>query len=343
MTALSNLSKALADRAEAVCRHYLPNGERVGRYWIVGDARNAKGSSMKVRLYASMDGAVGRWVDYASGEYGDLLDVIRLSQGLGNLRDTVREAETFLSLPQTAIASPVSVSETLPDHDKRSAVKRLWSSASPITGTLAERYLQSRGIVLSCDMPSLRFHPRCFFKSGGELQHLPAMIAAFTNDKGDLTGLHRTFLDVSGTGKATIENPRKAMGEISGSSIRLSVTTDCDDTVQLVGEGIETVLSLRMLMPSLSMHAASSSSHMAAIPFGSSLRRLYIAHDNDEAGSAATERLMERTTQSGIEAIVLMPQHNDFNDDLRILDASSLRRRLRLMLKPRDRHLCQAG
>jgi len=340
MAELSQLSQSLAERAEAVCRHYLPNGNRVGRYWIVGDARNAKGSSMKVRLYASNDGAAGRWVDYASGEYGDLLDVIRLSQGLANMRDTVYEAEIFLSLPSVANAPSGPVSETLPDHDKRAAVKRLWSSVRPIIGTLAERYLQSRGIVLGCDIPALRFHPRCFFKSGHKLQHLPAMIAAFTNDKGDVTGLHRTFLDVSGTGKAAIENPRKAMGEISGSSIRFSATTGSDDAVQLVGEGIETVLSLRTLMPSLAMQAAGSSSHLAAIPFGASLRRLYIAHDNDEAGSAATKRLIERAAQSGIEAIVLMPQHNDFNDDLRILDVVYLRQRLRLMLHAEDRHLC---
>jgi len=343
MTELSTLSKALAERVEALCRHYLSNGERVGHYWIVGDARNAKGSSMKVRLYPSKAGAAGRWVDYASGEYGDLLDVIRLSQGLATMRDTVREAETFLSLPQVDNSSSVSVPETPPDHDKRAAVKQLWSSARPITGTLAERYLQSRGIVLSYNIPALRFHPRCFFKSGHKLQHLPAMIAAFTKTQGDVTGLHRTFLDVSGQGKAAIENPRKAMGEISGSSIRFSSTTGCDDTVQLVGEGIETVLSLRMLIPTLSMHAAGSSSHLVAIPFGSSLRRLYIAHDNDEAGSAATERLMERAAQSGIEAIVLMPLHNDFNDDLRILDTAYLQQRLRLMLHAEDRHLCQAG
>jgi len=174
MTELSNRSKTLAERAEVVCKHYLPNGNRVGRYWIVGDARNAEGGSMKVRLYPSKDGAVGRWVDYASGEYGDLLDVIRLSQGLANLRDTVREAEAFLSLPKATNNSSVSA----------------------IVGG-----------ALGCDMPSLRFHPRCFFTSGGELQHLPVIIAAFTNEKGDLTGLHRTFLDISGTGKVTIENP----------------------------------------------------------------------------------------------------------------------------------------
>jgi len=341
MTELSTLSKALSERVEAVCKYYLPHGKRVDRYWIIGDVRNTKGGSMKVRLSPSGGYPAGRWVDYSSGEYGDLLDVIRLSQGLGSLRDTIREARAFLSLPQTTNDLSLLTSKSPSDDKREMAVKRLWSIARPITGTLAERYLKSRGIALNGDMPSLRFHSRCFFKSGNKTQHLPAMIAAFTNDKGDITGLHRTFLDRSGLSKATIENPRKAMGEVSGSSISFGTSSGAD--VQLVGEGIETVLSLHTFMPSLVMQAAGSATHLAAIPFGASLRRLYIAHDNDAAGSDATERLMERAVQSGIETLVLMPHHSDFNDDLRNLDTAYLRQRLRLMLHPQDRHLCQAN
>jgi len=344
MTDLSKLVLSLSEQAEAVCRKYLSNGKRVGHYWVVGDVHNGQGGSMKVRLYPSKNGAVGRWVDYASGEYGDLLDIIRLSLGLIDMRDVIGAAETFLSAPRTAAHDVSSSDFTISaDYDRQAAVKRLWSIAKPINGTLAERYLRSRAIVLNGDMASLRFHPRCFFKSDGELQHLPAMIAAFTDKKGALTGLHRTFLDVSGAGKATIAQPRKAMGELTGSSICFSAAIGYPCDVQLVGEGIETVLSLHMLMPSLGMQAAGSSAHLPSIPFAKSLRRLYIAHDNDEAGSVATERLMARANQSGIEAIVLMPHHNDFNDDLRTLDAAYLRQRLRLMLRPQDRHLCQAG
>ena len=36
--------------AEAVCRHYLSNGRREGRYWLVGDVRNTQGRSLFVRL-----------------------------------------------------------------------------------------------------------------------------------------------------------------------------------------------------------------------------------------------------------------------------------------------------
>jgi hypothetical protein len=31
------IAQRLARNAEAVCRHYLSNGRREGRYWIVGD------------------------------------------------------------------------------------------------------------------------------------------------------------------------------------------------------------------------------------------------------------------------------------------------------------------
>ena len=49
----SELVHLLAREAEAVCRHYLSKGRRLGRYWLVGDIRNTPGRSMFVRLYRS--------------------------------------------------------------------------------------------------------------------------------------------------------------------------------------------------------------------------------------------------------------------------------------------------
>ena len=46
----AELAHRLAREAEAVCRHYLSNGRRVGNYWQVGDVRNTTGRSMFVRL-----------------------------------------------------------------------------------------------------------------------------------------------------------------------------------------------------------------------------------------------------------------------------------------------------
>ena len=95
----SELAHSLGRQAEAVCRHYLSNGQRQGNYWQVGDARNTKGRSMFVRLKDSPKGRAGKWTDAATGEHGDLLDVIRESLGLINFADVADEARTFLSLP----------------------------------------------------------------------------------------------------------------------------------------------------------------------------------------------------------------------------------------------------
>src|SRR6202790_3675227 len=99
----SELARRLARDAEAVCGHYLSKGRRQGRYWTVGDVRNASGRSMFVRLSGpdAGPGAAGHWTDAASVEHGDLLDVIRESCGLIDFRDVAEEARRFLSLPRS--------------------------------------------------------------------------------------------------------------------------------------------------------------------------------------------------------------------------------------------------
>jgi hypothetical protein len=64
----AELAHRLARQAEAVCRHYLSNGRRVGNYWQIGDVRNTAGRSMFVRL-KSRDGGrgpAGKWTDYVA-------------------------------------------------------------------------------------------------------------------------------------------------------------------------------------------------------------------------------------------------------------------------------------
>ena len=83
---IADLACQLAQHAEAVCRHYLPNGRRQGRYWLVGNIDNTPGRSLYVRLFGpdSGKGAAGKWTDAATGSHGDLLDralVVAKSRG----------------------------------------------------------------------------------------------------------------------------------------------------------------------------------------------------------------------------------------------------------------------
>jgi len=98
----AELAHRLARSAEAVCRHYLSNGHREGRYWIVGNVSNTPGRSLYVRLFGPLygKGAAGKWTDAATGQHGDLLDLIALSRGLDRLADVLAEARRFLGLAQ---------------------------------------------------------------------------------------------------------------------------------------------------------------------------------------------------------------------------------------------------
>jgi hypothetical protein len=204
----------------------------------------------------------------------------------------------------------------------------------PIAGTLAERYMRHRGITMLQDLDGLRFHPRCYYRpeKSSAVETWPAMIAAVTDLDGKITGAHRTWLDRLGPDKAPIATPRRAMGELSSNGVRFGAPLD----VMAAGEGIETVLSVRCLLPTMPMVAALSSAHLAALLLPSTLRRLYVLRDNDAAGKKASAILVDRATAEGIEPIVLAPQLGDFNDDLRRLGEDALRASIRTQLAPQD-------
>jgi hypothetical protein len=338
----SELARRLADQAETVCRHYLPNGRREGRYWLVGDARNARGRSMFVRL-AGPDtgkGAAGKWTDAATGEHGDLLDVIRESCGLVDFKDIMEEARTFLSLPRTEPeTNPPRRCKSTKPTGSREAARRLFSMSQPIGRTFAMSYLRNRGITALHGIGSLRFHPRCYYRSDDDspTEIWPALIASVTDLSGHLTGAHRTWLDPDGfnertLGKAPIETPRRAMGDLQGNAVRFDVAND----VMAAGEGIETMLSLRCVFPTMPMVAALSAAHLSTILFPATLRRLYIARDDDPAGDRATTTLVGRAEEAGIEPIVLSPRLSDFNEDLRHLGIPTLRAACRVQIAAQD-------
>jgi Toprim domain len=336
----SELAHRLAREAEAVCRHYLSNGKREGRYWLVGDVYNTPGRSMFVRLQASPKGPAGKFTDAATGEHGDLLDVIRHSLGLHDFRKVAAEARRFLRLPRPEpepVFKPIRPAVMVGSQE---AARRLFAMSGPIEGTIVQTYLQRRGIASVHHGGSLRFHPRCYYRPDEHLptETWPAMIACVTDLDGQITGVHRTWLDPNGfdrirLGKAPIDTPRRAMGDLLGNAVRFGVA---DDDVLVAGEGIETMLSLRCVLPTLPMAAALSANHLAAMLLSSSLRRLYIARDADAAGDMVQAILLNRAQTAGIEAIPLSPRLGDFNEDLHIFGLDALRAALRLQLAPED-------
>ena len=279
-----DLARRLDRDAEAVCRHYLSNGCRCGRYWVADGVMNTPGRSLCVRLHGpeAGPGAAGKWTDAATGEHGDLLDLIGRNRDLHRLGEQMDEARSFLALPRP------------PDPMARSTPAR---SGSP-----------------EAARPALRYHSSVYPRAAehAPLQLLPALLAAVTGPAGDISGILRTWLDPLRPAKAPLADPRRALGHLLGNGVRFGAAID----ILAAGEGVETMLALKSVLPLLPMIAALSANHLAAIDLPPTLRRLYVARDNDAAGRRAADRLHERGQTAGIAVRDLMPVHADFNLDM---------------------------
>ena len=326
----SAIATALAARAEEVCRHYLPHGRRQGRYWVAGDLDGARGRSLFVRLRGP--GTPGKWTDAAEGSHGDLLDLIRHRSRAPTLRAALHEARAFLALPVSSTAGDrPGASPRDEPWDATEAARRLWRRCRPVAGSHAENYLHARGLA-RCRFAALRYHPELRYREGATVRRFPALVAAVTAGAGErpgqgaITGVQRTWLDPRRPAKAGVATPRKALGRIYGHAVRFG--SPDDGAALVVGEGIETVLSLVTAVPEITAAAALSAGSLGAFAPPAGLARLVIARDNDEDGALAAERLARRCARAGIATMAIVPTGNDFNDDLVDLGAPALRARL---------------
>ena len=321
MSAAADIAAALGARAEEVCRRYLPQGRRQGRYWTAGDVYGARGRSLFVRL--APPGTRGKFVDAATGEHGDLLDLIRIASGAGSLRAALAEARAFLAMP------PMPTAEAPEDYDRAQAARHLWQRCRAIDGTHAEAYLEARGIercrLHASVFAALRFHPALIHRDDGGVRRLPALVAAVTGIDEAVCGVLRTWLDPTKPAKASVIRPRKALGRVHGRAVRFG---EPGAGTLLVGEGIETVLSIVTALPDTVAAAALSAGSLSAFVPPAGVTRLVIARDNDPEGERAAERLARRCARAGVGTLVVAPRGEDFNSDLIALGTLSLRARL---------------
>jgi hypothetical protein len=333
----ADLSRQLADNVEAFCRRYLSNGHRNGRWWCVGDVHNTAGGSLYVRLTGPSrgKGARGKWSDGATGEHGDLLDVILFQNG-EDWKAALAEARAFLSLPQ---APEPERARPLPEaRDTTESARRMLRYGRALTGTPAAAYLRSRGLEHAVSQPALRFHPRCLYRpsakdpAGPDTYH-PALLATVTDLAGAVMAVSRTWLAPDGRDKAALRNPRRALGYQLGHGVRFPGTVP---DLLVAGEGVETVLSVQRVMPAVPHVAALSGAHLGALILPPGLRHLYIARDADPAGERGAAILRARAEADGVLVTDLDPREDDFNRDLCHLGPRDLALHLAPQLDPND-------
>src|SRR3546814_15603417 len=110
MAEISQVACLLADRAQAVCEHLLPNGRREGHEWRIGSLAGEPGQSLGIRLTGDK---AGIWSDFNGGASGDLLD---LWAGVKRvpLATALDEARAWPGLERPALQPPVEPTWTRP-------------------------------------------------------------------------------------------------------------------------------------------------------------------------------------------------------------------------------------
>ena len=328
---IADLSADLADRAESFCHQYFPEGRKQGNYWQVGDTSGAKGQSLAIRLQAEGGRKAGSWTDYTTGQYGDLIDLLHERLGSVTLKETLREVRSFLGeAPSPAV--PRDARNPEPPNaasGKRIArARKLFAAGKPVLGTLAATYLQGRGITRLG--PALRYHPQVFLWQGEDdtdlPQKVPALLAKITDNRGQITGCARTYLDPSTGRLAAIESPKRILGQLHGHAIRF--WSGNARAGLIVGEGLENTLSVGTALPEFDLASCLTATHHGLFIPPSGIKRIWIARDNDEAGRNASTRLRNQLESNGIICGELVPAMDDFNDDLRAFGRDALRRSL---------------
>ena len=188
---------------------------------------------------------------------------------------------------------------------------RLWKTAQSAQRGLIERYLRSRGVVgpipLSIRLLLAAWHSEA-------RAEFPAMIGAVQDVTGRITGVHRTYLAVDGSGKAAVTPTKKMLGSCVGGAVRLAKM----GSTLAVTEGIETGLSV-LLATGTPTWAALSASGLAALKLPAAADNVIVFADHDPAGIAAGESAMARWHAEGRRVRLALPPKpgSDFNDLLR--------------------------
>jgi hypothetical protein len=183
-------------------------------------------------------------------------------------------------------------------------------------GTVVERHWIARGLALPIP-PTIRAsrswlrHPE-----GGSR---PAMIALVQHVEHGPVAIHRTWLAIDGSAKASFRSPRLSLGPVGGAAVRLA---RADERVRLlVAEGIETAASA-MLVTGLPAWAAISAGGierliLPPLPIAADVT-ITADHDVNGVGERAARTAAQRWLNEGRRVRIAMPKvpGSDWNDVL---------------------------
>ena len=303
MNSASDIAHELALRVDDLIPTLLPLARRCGNYWSIGSIDGERGDSLFIHRHGAR---AGKWSDAATGQFGDLLDLIEAARRLSKT-DARDEARAWLGYGQAMRPVSAPAKTTASDEGATRAALEIWNQAKPIAGTLGEKYFIFRAVNLPIPA-TIRYRGSLLHKPTGLI--LPAIVAAVQTPDGSVSAIQRIYIRQDGCGKAGVRQPKMTLAPLGTGAVRLGEATD---TLGLA-EGVETGLSAMELLGVPVWAALGRRFDAIALP--DSVRRVIVFRDNGEPGEDAAERARVKFEGEGrtVEIVAPPAEYGDWND-----------------------------
>jgi hypothetical protein len=212
---------------------------------------------------------------FAGCEFEDIIDALR---GRGLLNDN--RVEPRRDAPRV-----------IPKIEADPLALELWDRSEPIHGTIAEEYLQRRGLLLT--PPSLG-------------HYRGSMIAAVHQPYHGVTAIQKTPIKPDFS-----RGDRMTKGPLGTGAVRLGAPQE----VMGIAEGVETALSAQMLT-AMSVWASLGGKRLHNVELPPFVREVHIFADNDTPGREAAYRASDAHRALGRDVEIRRPpeQYKDYNE-----------------------------
>ena len=320
MVDIRTITASLAENIHSLVQQLFPAGRLVQqRYWRVGNLAGEAGQSLCIYLTGAKR---GHWCDFASGERGDLLDLIAAVYCGDDLGAAIRWARNWLGLgrgvdPETARRLVKQAErrrverqrEARQAENSRCEALRILLEAKPLQrADFVDRYLLGRSVDLDTlpRLPcALRYHPHLYHCCG---RYWPAMVAAISDHQGQVVAVHRTWLE--GRNLACEDRPqvvkaplgkeaKMTLGAYRGGCIRLwrgendrPWSSIEHGETWLIGEGIEDCLTAVLEWPQWPTICAVSLYSMLSLELPQAVSDIVLLSQNDPVASPASQLLL---------------------------------------------------
>ncbi|WP_115711893.1 MobF family relaxase [Legionella sainthelensi] len=334
---------------------------------IFGEPKKITSKEMRYAggLIVSLKGSkAGFWYDFSEGRGGNPLSALMQERGV-TFKDALKEGAAIAGLsgltnlpPIVREKNTVALSEISEEKNKILSAKSILKGGISIQGTLAEKYLKERRGIENPEQLNVLFWPKgALWKAiddNGNLydktNKIPALLIAAKNQKGEITGVQRVYLDENTAKKNTfMDNAKLSKGRIECSAGILQKGNRF--TTLYLAEGPETGATLAMAHPGATVLVSfglSNLKNLSQLIKSFHPNEIIIAGDNDFGSKNNTLKItieaQEHLQKHGVNAQVIIPKNipgrgkTDWNDVHQLQGLNQVKHQLGLIENSQNIH-----